>query len=148
MCIYFFETNSFYTKVETKDENLPKYSSELCALFHNDDEKIVETALRSFATLVDRFIAKRVDLTQLMTDELVDDLLDFLNPHNSLLNATLESLPNQSLSSIMLDPDESNVSNLSYNRRPTVSATFASIIVPLLYNLCKGSSSLTEQFIW
>lgn len=83
-----------------------------------------------------------------MTDELVDDLLDFLNPHNSLLNATLESLPNQSLSSIMLDPDESNVSNLSYNRRPTVSATFASIIVPLLYNLCKGSSSLTEQFIW
>jgi E3 ubiquitin-protein ligase HECTD1 len=122
-------------KVEPKDVNLIKYSTELAALLDSDDEKIVESVLRCFSTLVDRFVRKQIDLIGLATsNNLVETLLNFLC--DSSVHQVENSL-NETFSSATSNQNESASNNLQKNRPSSNKYALVPIIVPLLCNLCK-----------
>jgi E3 ubiquitin-protein ligase HECTD1 len=118
------------SKVEPQDANLLKCSSDLGALLSHEDAKISECALRCFAALTDRFIRKQLDPAALATpSNLVEHLLNSLVP--------TESLGKSKLGELNVGEGQERASN----RTPA----FISIVLSLISNLCRGSSTVTEQ---
>uniref|UniRef100_A0A0M3I707 E3 ubiquitin-protein ligase n=1 Tax=Ascaris lumbricoides TaxID=6252 RepID=A0A0M3I707_ASCLU len=111
--------------------------------------KVSECALRCFAALTDRFIRKSLDPVEMARHgNLVEHLLSALVPlppvsSSSSISANAQ-LPAVASSASILSADSAASSTPSAGHR---SASFTSIVISLLSNLCRGSSAVTEQVI-
>uniref|UniRef100_A0A914ZV22 E3 ubiquitin-protein ligase n=10 Tax=Parascaris univalens TaxID=6257 RepID=A0A914ZV22_PARUN len=137
------------SKMEPADAIMPECSASLGALLGHDDPKVSECALRCFAALTDRFIRKSLDPVEMARHgNLVEHLLSALVPlppvsSSSSLNTNAQ-LPAVASSASILSADSAASSTPSASHR---SASFTSIVISLLSNLCRGSSAVTEQVI-
>ncbi|EJW84453.1 Hectd1 protein, partial [Wuchereria bancrofti] len=108
------------SKMEPSDSTMPECSASLGALLEHDDPKVSECALRCFAALTDRFIRKFMDPVEMVQ-------------HGNLVEHLLNSLV----------PAHLTMASFGLNRP----ASFISVVISLLSNLCRGSSIVTEQVV-
>lgn len=88
----------------------------------HEDQRVAESALRCFAALTDRYIRKMMNPAELAeSSNLVEHLLDSLIPESADMSL-----------------NESGA--ISYGAK---SASFISIVLSLLSNLCRGSAQIT-----
>ncbi|EFO28334.2 hypothetical protein LOAG_00153 [Loa loa] len=133
------------SKMEPNDSAMPECSASLGALLEHDDPKVSECALRCFAALTDRFIRKFMDPVEMVRHgNLVEHLLNSLvpiHPTSVTCTASLSHMRNtNSVGSI-----DSVTSSLAFGlNRP---ASFISVVISLLSNLCRGSAIVTEQVV-
>src|SRR3569623_503536 len=119
------------SKIEPTDANLQQCSADLGALLCTDDPKVSECALRCFAALTDRFIRKSLDPVDLATpSNLVEHLLNSLLPSSSGEGAEGEASEGSAVTIHTVKP-----------------ASFISIVLSLISNLCRGSAKVTDQLI-
>lgn len=112
------------SRVEPNNTHLKECTIDLGELLQHEDQKVAESALRCFAALTDRYIRKMMNPSELAeSSNLVEHLLNSLIPDTGQADSTL---------------NESNVS--VYGSK---SASFISIVLSLLSNLCRGSSQIT-----
>lgn len=91
----------------------------------HEDQRVAESALRCFAALTDRYIRKLMNPGELAeSSNLVEHLLDSLIPAGGQADISL---------------NDSGMSAV-YG---TKSASFISIVLSLLSNLCRGSAQIT-----
>lgn len=121
------------SKIEPTDSNLQQCSADLGALLCTEDPKVSECALRCFAALTDRFIRKSLDPVDLATpSNLVEHLLNSLLPTSSGIGESAEG-----------EAGDGNAVTI-HTTRP---ASFISIVLSLISNLCRGSAKVTDQLI-
>jgi E3 ubiquitin-protein ligase HECTD1 len=110
------------SRVEPNDPNLRESTIDLGELLVHEDQRVAESALRCFAALTDRYIRKMMNPCELAeSSNLVEHLLDSLIPEHGQADTSL------------------NESGL-YGAK---SASFISIVLSLLSNLCRGSAQIT-----
>ncbi|VDO30756.1 unnamed protein product, partial [Onchocerca flexuosa] len=133
------------SKMEPNDSTVPECSASLGALLEHDDPKVSECALRCFAALTDRFIRKFMDPVEMVRHgNLVDHLLNSLVPAHMTSVASTASLSHMR-SANSVGSSDSVISSLGYGLNR--SASFTSVVISLLSNLCRGSSTVTEQVV-
>ncbi|KAI6211923.1 HECT-type E3 ubiquitin transferase [Aphelenchoides besseyi] len=109
------------SRVEPQDATVRECTIGLGDLLAHEDQRVSESALRSFAALTDRYIRKSIDPSELAeSSNLIEHLL------NSLL------------------PDSSADQTETSNNKPS---SFVSIVLSLLSNLCRGSSRVTTTVV-
>lgn len=145
------------SKMEPSDASMPECSASLGALLEHDDPKVSECALRCFAALTDRFIRKSMDPVEMARHgSLVEHLLNSLAPSNHQIvqvsstaslgaNVTSGHIPNVGSSASLLSGDSTSSAPASGGTQKP--ASFTSIVISLLSNLCRGSAAVTEQFV-
>ncbi|KAM3726185.1 E3 ubiquitin-protein ligase [Dirofilaria immitis] len=133
------------SKMEPNDSTIPECSASLGALLEHDDSKVSECALRCFAALTDRFIRKFIDPVEMVQHgNLVEHLLNSLIPTH-LIRVAYGASPSHVRNANSVESSDSLISPLGFGlNRP---ASFTSIVISLLSNLCRGSSTVTEQII-
>ncbi|KAK6110532.1 HECT-domain (ubiquitin-transferase) family protein [Brugia pahangi] len=130
------------SKMEPSDSTLPECSASLGALLEHDDPKVSECALRCFGALTDRFIRKFMDPVEMVQHgNLVEHLL------NSLLPVHLTSVACTATLSHMRNTNSVGSSDSMASFGLNRSASFVSVVISLLSNLCRGSSIVTEQVV-
>ncbi|KHN87505.1 E3 ubiquitin-protein ligase HECTD1 [Toxocara canis] len=137
------------SKMEPTDTSMPECSASLGALLGHEDPKVSECALRCFAALTDRFIRKSLDPVEMAQHgSLVEHLLSALVPlapvSSSASLSVNPQLPTVASSASILSADSNASSTPASGHR---SASFTSIVISLLSNLCRGSSAVTEQVV-
>jgi E3 ubiquitin-protein ligase HECTD1 len=116
------------SRVEPNDQNLRECTADLGELLVHEDSRVAESALRCFAALTDRYIRKMMDPSELAeSSNLVEHLLDSLIPENGQADLSL---------------NESAL--LAVGAKP---ASFISIVLSLLSNLCRGSAQVTDKIV-
>uniref|UniRef100_A0A915PQB4 E3 ubiquitin-protein ligase n=1 Tax=Setaria digitata TaxID=48799 RepID=A0A915PQB4_9BILA len=132
------------SKMEPNDSTLPECSASLGALLEHDDPKVSECALRCFAALTDRFIRKFMDPVEMARHgNLVEHLLNSLVPAQLISVASGTSVSHVRNPSSLPANDSVASSGFFLNRPPS----FISVVISLLSNLCRGSSTVTEQVV-
>ncbi|KAI6238131.1 HECT-type E3 ubiquitin transferase [Aphelenchoides fujianensis] len=107
-------------RVEPQDAAVRECTVGLGELLAHEDARVSESALRCFAALTDRYIRKSLDPSELAeSSNLVEHLLD------SLLPSAVEQ-------------------NEAATNKP---ASFISIVLSLLSNLCRGSARVTDAVV-
>ncbi|VDN20657.1 unnamed protein product [Gongylonema pulchrum] len=124
------------SKVEPNDASLPECSASLGALLEHEDLKVSECALRCFAALTDRFMRKSMDPVEMAQ-------------HGNLVEHLLSSLVTARMSHVASNTSLTHIHNVSSttsrasNDSPAVGvhrpASFISIVISVLSNLCRGS---------
>lgn len=107
--------------------------------------QVSECALRCFAALTDRFIRKFMDPVEMVRHgNLVQHLLNSLVPaHLTARVCTTSSSHIRNTNSV--GSSDSMTSSLTFGlNRP---ASFISIVISLLSNLCRGSPIVTEEVV-
>ncbi|CAG9534153.1 unnamed protein product [Cercopithifilaria johnstoni] len=133
------------SKMEPNDSTMPECSANLGALLEHDDPKVSECALRCFAALTDRFIRKFMDPVEMVRHgNLVQHLLNSLVPSHLTAGVCTASLSHMRNANSVGSSDLM-ASSLAFGlNRP---ASFTSVVISLLSNLCRGSSIVTEQVV-
>lgn len=107
--------------------------------------QVSECALRCFAALTDRFIRKFMDPVEMVRHgNLVEHLLNSLVPAH-LTSVASTASPSHMRSANSVGSSDSVISSLGFGLNR--SATFTSVVISLLSNLCRGSSTVTEQVV-
>ncbi|MCP9265968.1 HECD1 [Dirofilaria immitis] len=132
------------SKMEPNDSTIPECSASLGALLEHDDSKVSECALRCFAALTDRFIRKFIDPVEMVQHgNLVEHLLNSLIPTH-LIRVAYGASPSHVRNANSVESSDSLISPLGFGlNRP---ASFTSIVISLLSNLCRGSSTFSSTF--
>lgn len=107
--------------------------------------QVSECALRCFAALTDRFIRKFMDPVEMVRHgNLVEHLLNSLVPAH-LTNVACTAALSHMRNTNSVGSSDSVASSLAFGlNRP---ASFTSVVISLLSNLCRGSSIVTEQVV-
>uniref|UniRef100_A0AC34RA16 E3 ubiquitin-protein ligase n=1 Tax=Panagrolaimus sp. JU765 TaxID=591449 RepID=A0AC34RA16_9BILA len=109
------------SKIEPNDALQSDYSVTLNALLDHDDLRVSESALRSIAAIVDRFLRKNMDPYEFVSKcDLVESLL-----------------------TLIVKKDE-NSEEYVLSGKPIF---FISIVLSLLSNLCRGSANATDLVV-
>ncbi|KAI6223048.1 HECT-type E3 ubiquitin transferase [Aphelenchoides fujianensis] len=107
-------------RVEPQDAAVRECTVGLGELLAHEDARVSESALRCFAALTDRYIRKSLDPSELAeSSNLVEHLLDSLLPSTAEQNEAATNKP----------------------------ASFISIVLSLLSNLCRGSARVTDAVL-
>lgn len=107
--------------------------------------QVSECALRCFATLTDRFLRKFMDPVEMVRHgDLVQHLLNSMVPAHLTSGVCTTSLSHMRNAN-SVGTNDSMTAALTFGlNRP---ASFTSVVISLLSNLCRGSTIVTEQVV-
>lgn len=121
------------SKIEPNDANLAGCSKDLGDLLEHDDERIAECALRCFAAITDRFLRRQMDpLALAHPSNLIAHLFDLVGPQ-------VPCTESKEISS-----ESAKIGICKASKR---NSSFISTVFSLFVNLCKSSSTITEEIL-
>lgn len=145
------------SRMEPGSDQLPDAARALASLLDDDDSKVVECALKCFATLADRYARKNLDAATLNKNaNLIERLLTLLcnvdtrNATGGAAAPTISAEQDKDASS-QLTHNESIASKLNESaiaaRNAALTSATISTMLGILIALCKCTPSAGEQII-